>query len=115
MAYQNVFLNIALDNNRISIDLPNDNPAEAKHFTSNTTIKSDTWHILYYRVEEFNPATTTGTENNIYIQIDNQTTETFNYGVGYFYKLDESPVLSNMDRVLSFGNLSNGMRFKGGM
>jgi len=107
------FLHFALRDDKVSITLPNANGESDKSYISKSAIQPDTWHVLYYRVEEFNPAATSaGSDNNIYIQIDNQATEAFNYGEVYFDKLYDL-MLPNFDRVMCFGDLSRGMRFEG--
>ena len=105
------FLHLALIDDKISVYIPDVNSSSNKQYHSKSSIKSDTWHTLYYRVEEFNPLNgKPNIENNIYIQLDNQDTEIFNYKEAVFYKLYD---ISNLDRVMSFGDLSNGMRFQG--
>ena len=107
------FMHFSLENGHIRIDLPSDNAEMRKHYVSTAKIKYDTWHVLYFRVEEFNPISSGNEqENNIYLQIDKQDTEAFDYGKGRFYKLHSTP-LADFDRVMSFDNLSSGKRFQG--
>ena len=82
---------------------------EIRVLKSTRVVNVDTWYTLYFRVTEFAPNSESD-DNNIYIQLDNQTEERFNYRSPFF---EELYTLDNFDRVMGFENLSTGKRFTG--
>lgn len=115
------YLRFDIKDGKIEISFPGANliggvkiPGLAEGFRSQNAIAPDTWHVLYFRIEEFAHNGEHPSGNKVYVQIDNNREEVFDYSSDYFRTISDSiPGLDNWDRTMCFANMNNNLRFAG--
>jgi hypothetical protein len=115
------YLRFDIRDGKIEISFPGANllgdvriPRMAQGFRSRNSVAPDTWHVLYFRIEEFAHNSERPSGNKVYVQIDNNGEEVFDYSADYFRSINDSiPGLDNWDRTMCFANMNNNLRFAG--